>query len=118
MDMFGIFRRAARRGWGEKQNFMPSKPLQESSLWAIGYWLKNAGHQHGLEHGNAEAEEAIEKMLEELRRRDEEWCALALWKEERDRYWEFYWGALRELRAAHAWRGDLVWMRREDMFDA
>ena len=92
---------------------MPTKPLRESSLWAIGYWLTNAGQS-----GNPEAEKAIESMLEELRRRDEEWSALAHWKEERDRYWAIYWDALRELRAAHAWRSNLVWMRREDMYES
>ena len=115
--MFALFRREMRRGRGEKKDFVPTTPLHESSLWAIGFWLRNAGSANGLD-GNPAAKQAIEQMLEELRRRDEEWSALAHWKEERDRYWQTYWDALRELRAAHAWRDNLAWMRWDDMYDA
>ena len=46
--------------------------------------------------------------MDELMRRDQERIVLMHWKEEREHYLQFYWDALRELRAAHAWRGDLV----------
>ena len=46
-------------------------------------------------------------IMKELTRRDQERHALMHWKEEREQYWQTYWEALRELRAAHAWRSDL-----------
>ncbi len=101
-----------------KTYFVPDTPLQEASLGSLGLRLKMAAWHFSNARNYKQAEAEMDAVMDELMRRDQERIVLMHWREERDRYLQFYWDALRELRAAHAWRGDLVWMRREDMFDA
>jgi len=101
-----------------KTYFVPDTPVQEASLSSLGLRLKMAAWHFSNPRNYKQAEADMDAVMDELMRRDQERIVLMHWKEEREHYLQFYWDALRELRAAHAWRGDLVWMRREDMFDA
>jgi hypothetical protein len=97
-------------------DYFPDGPIEQATLSSLGLSLTFAKFMEQWDRGHTEP--AIDALMKELRRRDEEWAALVQWKEERDKYWQTYWEALRELRAAHAWRSDLVWMRREDMYES
>jgi hypothetical protein len=97
-------------------NYYPIGPLEKAPLYVLGRCVTFAQFMERWDRKRTEP--AIKAIMEELARRDDEWAALAQWREERERYWQTYWEALRELRAAHAWRHDLVWMRREDMYES
>lgn len=94
--------------------YYPVVPMDQASLYTLGLCLTFSQFMERWDRERTEP--AIKAIMKELARRDQEWAALVQWKEERDKYWQTYWEALRELRAAHAWRNDLVWMRREDMY--
>ena len=119
MGMWRLWKRRKKATQESKKSpidYYPVAPIEQATLYSLGLSLTFAKFMERWDREGTEP--AIEAIMEELRRRDQELSALAHWKEERDQYWATYWDALRELRAAHAWRGDLVWMRREDMFDA
>jgi hypothetical protein len=97
-------------------DYYPIVPMDQATLYTLGLCLTFSKFMEQWDRERTEP--AIKAIMKELARRDEEWSALAQWREERERYWQTYWEALRELRAAHAWRTDLVWMRREDMYES